>query len=116
MKQKQAERIYQMFSGTETVLISLLSTGGAVVLTVWKMSRKFVTLDGCRETRTSCTDIRAQQQLTTTQQTGHLQDGINDLKKTSHIQYKMLRALISHMPNLTADDRERILNAGNGDK
>ena len=105
-----------MFSGTETALISLLSTGAAVVLTVWKMSKKFVTLEGCKEARAGCAQLRAQQQVTASQQADHLQESINDLTISSRIQYKMLRALISHMPNLTAEDRERILNVGNGDK
>lgn len=110
------------FSGTEaflmamiTVLISLASAGAAVMATVWRMSRKFVSVDNCRDARAACGELRAHQQSATDEKSRHLQEGIDDLKKSTRIQYHMLRALVSHMPNLSASDRERILNAGNGD-
>ncbi|WP_028575034.1 hypothetical protein [Desulfonatronovibrio hydrogenovorans] len=84
------------FTGLEAILIGLVSMILGVVSTIFVMLRCFVRKDLYKQT------------------VNELHDQLRKLDKTSNIQFKMLRSLVSYMPDLTPEIRSKILNEGNG--
>ena len=92
-----------VFTGLETMLIALCSMVAGIIGTIIVMLKCFVT-------KSSCYDKRQKDMVNV--------DGfrmqLNKLDLTTQIQFRMLRSLVSYMPDLTPEIREKILNEGNG--
>jgi hypothetical protein len=89
-----------------TSIIALLSSGTAGLAVKLILGGKYVTKEECqgRHKADNCRDdlIRKQQQ----------QD-MQDLKKSSNIQFRMIRALITYS-DIPAHEKEKILNTNGG--
>lgn len=108
------------FTPLATFLIAFFSSAVtstiAVVVTIFKMTKNFVSVGSCSDHRQSCGQLTAKDQKLNETTELELRSAITDLKKSSRIQYHMLRALVAYMPNLSNQERERILNAGQARK
>lgn len=104
-----------MFSGIETLAISIIAAMTSSVLTVFKMTGKYVKTTECIATREACGKLHALENERVEQQDTYLQASIDDLKRSNRIQNNILRALVSHMPNISPEVRSSILNSGNGE-
>ena len=91
-----------VFTGLETMLIALCSMVAGIIGTIIVMLKCFVTKSACRDKRekdmVNVDGFRMQ---------------LNKLDLTTQIQFRMLRSLVSYMPDLTPETREKILNEGN---
>ena len=117
------EMTLAMGIATASVGIASAVIGGVTV--VWKISSRFVTHEQCQHQIEQCGKLRDSKRETSDQYIGNVAKELEDLreaterqhreaKASSQIQYYMLRSLVAHAPNLTAEQRARILNAGNG--
>lgn len=91
------------FSGLETLLIAMGSMVAGIIGTITVMLKCFVTKESCRQRRQS--DVVS---------TDTFRDQLTKLEKTSQTQFRMLRSLVSYMPDLSPEIRSKILNEGNG--
>jgi hypothetical protein len=89
-----------------TSIIALLSSGTAGIAVKMVLGEKYVTKEECqqRHENDSCRDdlLRRQQQK-----------DMADLKKVSNIQFRMIRALVTHS-DIPPAEKEKILNANGG--
>jgi hypothetical protein len=89
-----------------TSIIALLSSGTAGIAVKLVVGGKYVTKDECqqRHENDNCRDdlLRKQQQR-----------DMADLKKSSNIQFRMIRALVTHS-DIPPNEKEKILNTNGG--
>lgn len=130
------------FSALTTFIIAImsavLSSAVTIIITVYRMTNHFATVtaldkvenkitsavekseeeqeDRCHRFRSNCGQLLEKDKNLTQSVEAELRASIRELKKSSGIQYHMLRALVAYMPDLTNDQREKILNTGNSYK
>jgi hypothetical protein len=80
--------------------------------TIAAMSRYFVTMAHCRVTTENCQRMQGISCAHNKEWETAITMQLSSLSKKNDIQFRMLRAVISHMENLTPEQRERILNEG----
>lgn len=111
--------------GVATVSVGIASAVIGGVTVAWKISSRFVTIDRCSHHISECGKLRESKRETSDQCINTVARELNQLresmeskhreqKKSSQVQYYMLRSLIAHSKDLTPELRAKILNAGNG--
>ncbi len=109
------------FSGLEAMLIAAISAFISSLFTLWKMSGRFVTKDECKVHRAQdrlnddhfgvrLDDFKAEMR----KEFQDMNKSLIQAKKDSNIQFKMLRSIVTYLPDIEPQTRAKILNEGNG--
>lgn len=98
------------YSGLEVILIAGVSALISAIGTILIMLNWFQTRDRCTQNQEKC----GLRHIADGDKLEHMAKAIEGIRTKNNIQFRMIRALVSHMPELSPEVREKILNEGDG--
>ena len=93
----------EIFSGVIGMLVG-------VIITMLALSVFYVSKENCNKNVSNCATMQAMQKANDLKQEAELKSRLDRMDNASLIQYHMLRAIVSHMDNLSAEAKTSILN------
>ena len=96
--------------GLSTLIIALCAVLLTGLGTASAISKKMMSKEDCKEEQDHCGRVRHERFIASAERINAIKKSIDCLKTSNDVQYEMLKSIVTHMNNLTPDDKERILN------